>query len=182
MRVKLHQEAEAKKPGETVDVEEGRGKWLVAEGYASTPADADGVHATSVPEQHDPRLAQNREKPDPTLREQMADGLGMPGSGEPDPNEIEPHPHLDRPDPVERTNGQGDPEKGAKGKEVLERKALATDSSDAVEEDPDVIEEVRKDNDKVEASSQKVEDAKEGTTTTEAAAEAAEKAVKRRRS
>lgn len=183
MRVKLHQEAEGRKPGETVDVPEERAKWLVAQGYASTAADADGVHATSVPAQHDPTLAANREEPDPSLAKQMAAGLGMPGSGEENPNEITPKPALAYPDPVERTNGQGDPEKGEAGKAVLERKAAATDAEEqAVEENPELVERAQKANDKVEASSQKVEEAKADATTTEEAAAAAEKVVKRRRS
>jgi len=183
MRVKLHQEAEGRKPGETVDVPEERAKWLVAEGYASTTADADGVHATSVPAQHDPRLAANREEPDATLHEQMADGLGMPGSGEHDESEITPTPTLAYPDPIERTNGKGDPEKGDAGKEVLERKAVATDAEEqAVEENPELAAKATKAGDKVEASSQKVEEAKADADTTEEAAKAAETATKRRRS
>ena len=182
-RVKLPQDAEGHKSGETVDIDASRAKWLVTEGYASTAADADGVHATSVPAQHDPRLAENREDPDPTLREQMAAGLGLPGSGEHDEAEVTPVPTLAYPDPIERSNGKGDQAKGNAGKDVLERKAVATDAEEqAVELNPELAAEATAEGDKVEASSEKVEDAKEGAETTEEAAEAADKVVKRRRS
>lgn len=35
MKVKLTSPAEGKQPGETVDVDEGRAKWLIAEGYGT---------------------------------------------------------------------------------------------------------------------------------------------------
>src|SRR5689334_12237033 len=130
MRVKITQDVAGHKSGESVDVDDSYGKWLVAEGYASTSADSDGVHATSVPAQHDPRLAENREEPDRPLRERMANGLGMPGSEEPDDREITPTPTLANPMPAEKFNGKGDPGKGEKGKQALERQSLSTDAEE----------------------------------------------------
>ena len=65
MRVKLHQDVKGRKSGETVDVPEGEGGWLVINGYASQASDStDKVNATSVPAEKDPTVAENRESPE----------------------------------------------------------------------------------------------------------------------
>ena len=129
MRIRLHDDVAGHKSGETVDVENDYAKWLVANGYASTSKDADGVRATSVPADQDPTLAENREEPDPTLREQMAKGLGTPGSAEPDESEIVPKPYVpgarDQHE-AEVFNADGDPEAAEKGKDKLEEAAVKT--------------------------------------------------------
>lgn len=155
MRIKLHQDVEGRKAGETVDVPEKRAKWLLAEGYASTSADSDGVHATSVPADLDPRLAENREKPDDSLRKQLSEGLGTPRPEDADPNEKTPKPFI--PDAegsmVEEVyNVKGDPEKAAKGRETIEKAAARQneETSDelAFEEDPENAPEPEPDPDK----------------------------------
>lgn len=126
MRVKLHQDIEGRKAGETVDVPDSRAKWLVAEGYASTSSKDDHrTGPTSVKADLDPRRAENvKGKPNDSLPEQMAAGLGTPT--EPDPDPVNP-PALDNPQPVERTNAKGDPAKGDAGKEKLEAAAEAAE-------------------------------------------------------
>lgn len=184
MRIKLHDDVEGHKSGETVDVPESRAKWLLENGYASQAGrDADGVHATSVEAKLDPTLAENRkDEPEPGLAERMDEGLGTPGFTKPDKDELVPQPYLDRPDPIERTNGKGDPEKAEKGKEALEARAEKADPEEAVENDPEAAEEQRKENDKAEAKVEKLEDKKADAETTEEAAEIAAKTARRRRS
>jgi hypothetical protein len=183
MRLKLHDDVEGHKSGETVEVPEERAKWLLENGYASqTGRDADGVHATSVEAKLDPTLAENRkDKPERDLAERMAEGLGTPGSAKPDPREMAPKPYLDRPNPIELTNGKGDPAKAANGKEALEARAEKADPEDAVENDPAAAEEQREENDKAEAKVEKLEEKKADAETTEEAAEIAAKVAKRRR-
>lgn len=130
MRIKLHQDLFAHKSGETVDVETKLAKWAVAEGYASTAADADGVHATSVEAKNDPRLAENvSDKPNDSLAVQHSNGLVY---GKEDADPVTPVP-TGGVEMVEVTNGKGDPEKAEKGKETLEEKAVEADSEQAVE-------------------------------------------------
>lgn len=181
MRLKLHDDVEGHKSGETVDVPEERAKWLLANGYASQASvDADGVHATSVPAKLDPTLAENREEPEKSLAVKMDEGLGLP-SDEPY-DEKAPEPYLARPNPVELTNGKGDPEKAAKGKEALEARAEKTDPDDAPENNPEAVEDQREENDKAEDKVEKLEEKKADAETTEEAAEVAAKVAKRRRS
>lgn len=127
MRIKLHQDVEGHKAGETVEVKAERAKWLVAQGYASTSKDADGVRATSVPADDDPTLATNREDAGEGLRERMAAGLGTPGSAEVDDSEISPVPTIPDATKIEMTNGEGDPEKAATGRDALEAAAVKTE-------------------------------------------------------
>ena len=131
MRLKLHQDIEGKKAGQTAEVPEERARFYLAEGYASTSADQDGVHATSVKAKLDPRLAENAGDANRTLGEQHADGLVI--AGEPNPDPVPTEPYV-APNPVERTNGEGNPETAEKGKEAAEKAADRTDPSDAVEE------------------------------------------------
>ena len=63
MKVKLHQDVEGAKSGDSIDVPADRAKFLIQEGYASTSKDVDGVTITSVPADIDPTLAENREEP-----------------------------------------------------------------------------------------------------------------------
>jgi hypothetical protein len=179
MRIKVHQDIEGVKSGQTVDVPEKRAKWLIAEGYASTAADSDGVHATSVDAKLDPTLAENNDSANDSLAEQMAAGLGKPGEVDPDPVDSQ---YAGPPNPIEVTNGNGDPEKAEKGKAGLEAAAEKTDPEDAPETNPEAVADAQKANDKAEAKVQKVEAAKEDADTTEEAAEAAAKVAKRRRS
>jgi hypothetical protein len=133
MRIRLHQDIFGHKSGETIDYDATQAKWAVKEGYASTAADADGVHATSVPAKNDPRLAENvKGDANPTLHEQIEAGVLTPG--EPDKDEV--YPTLQHPEDYhvpELTNGKGDPDKGEAGKAPLEAKAEKTDPEDAVE-------------------------------------------------
>lgn len=110
MKVTLHQDAEGKKAGESVDVPTSRAKWLITEGYASAGKDVDAATA-----EDDPRLPENAGNPNKSFAEQVEDGF----PAEADPNERAPKPKLDNPDPIERVNVEGDPEKAAKGKDKL---------------------------------------------------------------
>jgi len=180
MRVKITQDIEGKKAGETVDIPEDRAKFYLAEGYATTAADQDGVHATSVDAKLDPRLAENRkDAANATLGEQHADGLAVHSGDDPDDFE---RPPYQAPNPVERTNGNGDQEKGLAGKASIEKGAVETDPEDAPETNPEAVADAAKANDKAEAKVEKVEDAKADTATTEEAAAAAKKTASRRRS
>lgn len=66
MKVTLHQPVEGKQPGDTVEVEDGRGEWLVANGYAvfegGNPENY-GHTSTTVTAEKDPTRAENREAP-----------------------------------------------------------------------------------------------------------------------
>lgn len=67
MKVELTSPVEGKQPGDTVDVKEARGQWLLANGYAK-PASGDnpddfGIYVTDVDAKDDPTLAENREAP-----------------------------------------------------------------------------------------------------------------------
>lgn len=136
--MKLHQDVEGHKAGETVDVPLKRARFYEQEGYA-VPVDGplgddvDGVYKTSVKAKDDPRLADNQTKtggPNASLREQLAEGLGTPTTPQADPvGEVA----LDRPDPVERTNGEGNPVAAEKGKARAEDKAEDTDPEEAPE-------------------------------------------------
>lgn len=65
MQVKLHQPVEGRDAGETIEVDDKRGEWLISQGYASKPrARRDLSDVTSVAAEIDPTLAANREGPD----------------------------------------------------------------------------------------------------------------------
>lgn len=180
MRIKLHDDVEGHKSGETVDVPEERAKYYLANGYASAPDyNADEHPELGVPAKIDPRLAENRkDEPNVGLRAQLADGLGK--ATEPDADAVTPVPRSTG-DPVERTNGKGDPAKAEKGKAGLEKAADSTDPGDAPESDPALVEQRAAVADKVETKVAKVEDAKEGTETVAEAATAAKKTASRQR-
>jgi len=71
MKVKLHQDVEGAKSGDSIDVPADRAKFLIQEGYASTSKDVDGVTITSVPADIDPTLAENREEPQPHVQDRF---------------------------------------------------------------------------------------------------------------
>lgn len=66
MKVTLHSPVEGKAPGDTVDVPDARGEWLVANGYAvfegGNPENY-GNTSTTVTAEKDPTRAENREAP-----------------------------------------------------------------------------------------------------------------------
>ena len=70
MKLKLAQDVEGHKSGETVDVPADRAAFYLAEGYATHPdgkSRSDGgdmLLVSGVPAEKDPRLAENREDPD----------------------------------------------------------------------------------------------------------------------
>lgn len=63
MKLTLTSPAEGKQPGETVDVDESRARWLIAEGYAIGNKDVDGITMRAAMPKDDPTLAENREAP-----------------------------------------------------------------------------------------------------------------------
>jgi hypothetical protein len=142
MRIKLHDDVEGHKSGETVDVPEERAKWYLANGYASAASynrDEDPV-AGGVLAKNDPTLASNRsDEPNKTLPEVVAERDGWASAVSEDADDFAPTPRAERA-PIEATNGKGDPEKAAKGKAALEEKADATDATDAPESNPDLVE------------------------------------------
>ena len=71
MKVKLHQDVEGAKSGDTPDVPAARAKFLIEQGYASTSKDVDGLKATSVPADIDPTLAANREDAQPHVQDRI---------------------------------------------------------------------------------------------------------------
>jgi len=71
MKVKLHQDVEGAKSGDSIDVPADRAKFLIQEGYASTSKDVDGVTITSVPADIDPTLAKNREDAQPHVQDRI---------------------------------------------------------------------------------------------------------------
>lgn len=180
MRIKLHDDIEGHKSGETVDVPEERAKFYLANGYASAASyNADEHPEMGVPAKIDPRLAENRkDEPNVDLRTQLADGLGK--NADNDPDAVTPVPRSTG-TPIELTNGKGDPAKAEKGKAGLEKAADSTDPDDAPEADPALVADRAAAADKVEAKVAKVEDAKDGTDTTAEAAAAAKKTANRQR-
>ena len=159
MRVKLHDDVEGHKSGETVDVPDERAKWLVANGYASTAADADGVHATSVPAKDDPTLAENREPANESLDVQSARGDFKWDESKVEEDPVRPSERPGNTHP-EITNGEGDPEKGAKGKEALEKAAAQTDPAEATENGGELFAKNRKANDRAEKRTVALEEKK----------------------
>jgi hypothetical protein len=140
MRIKLHDDVEGHKSGETVDVPEERAKWYLAKGYASSASYNDDEHPeTNVLAKLDPTLADNREdKPNKSLPEQVAeDKVGNPT--EPDADTVTPLTKTSGHVPVELSNGKGDPEKAAAGKDKVEEKQASTDPADAPELNPDLV-------------------------------------------
>lgn len=160
MRIKLHDDIEGHKSGETVDVPKDRADYYLVNGYASAASYNDDENpATNVTADKDPTLAENRkDKPNDGLYDQLADGLGRNG-GE-DTDDVKPMTAVSPHTPVELTNGKGDPEKADAGKEKLEQAAVATDSDAAPETNPELVEDNAAKADKVEAKVQKVEDKK----------------------
>ena len=181
MRIKLHDDVEGHKSGETVDVEETRAKWYLANGYASAASYNDDEHPEmGVLAKHDPMLADNvKAKPNDGLRDQMAAGLGTRGEADPDP--IKP-----RTEPIERTNGKGNPEKAEAGKARVEDKAADTDPADAPEADADLVDERAKVADAAEKKAVKADEAgakaaDDTSVTTDAASDPAQKAATKAR-
>lgn len=187
MRIKLHDDIEGHKSGETVDVPKERAEWYLVNGYAShADYNDDENPKTGVPAKQDPTLATNVEaKPNESLPEQMAAGLGTPEKPDADPIEA-------RREPIELTNGKGNPEKAAAGKEKLEEAADATEPDQAPEADGDLVEqraEVADDAEKASvaaaeaaAEAEAKEDGLEAATaTTDAASDPAQKAATKAR-
>lgn len=84
MKLTATQPVEGAAPGETIDVDEKRGAWLLANGYATkpggNPTDYDGATNTSVPADQDPTLGRNQPSPP------FARGGKVPGpDGNPQP-------------------------------------------------------------------------------------------------
>lgn len=73
MKVQLTSPVEGKMPGETVDVPDGKARWLLAQGYARVDDDGSHLLDTSVEAANDPTLATNREEPG-TPPEHLANG------------------------------------------------------------------------------------------------------------
>lgn len=69
MKLTLTSPAEGKQPGETVDVDESRARWLIAEGYAIGNKDVDGITMRAAMPKDDPTLAENREAPGEPIKE-----------------------------------------------------------------------------------------------------------------
>lgn len=160
-RIKLHHDIFGHKSGETVDVDKDKAAWAVAEGYASTAKDADGVHATSVPAKQDPRLAENADdEPNGDLREQVAGGLMISDETDPDDDFAVTLAHPEDYHQPEITNGAGKPEKAEDGKDALEKKAVADSEKAEPVEETGTTEKTEKANDATEKAAQKVEAAK----------------------
>lgn len=83
MKVTLTSPAEGKQPGETVDVDESRAKWLIAEGYAVGDKDVDGITMTAADPKDDPTLAENREAPGEPVKEPKPKAAPRPAKAEP---------------------------------------------------------------------------------------------------
>lgn len=154
MRIKLHDDVEGHKAGESIDVTKARGEWLLVNGYASAEDyDDDKNPSTGVPaskDQTDPKVT--KQEPLPNLREQMADGLGKPDKVDPDPVlHFVPGTH----EPIELTNGKGKPKAAEDGKDDLEEEAASSDPEGAPENDPKVVQQRQKAADKVEADTPK---------------------------
>jgi hypothetical protein len=137
VQMRLHQDVEGKKAGETADVPPERADFLEQEGYAVRTRGGeklDGVYRTSVPADKDPRLAENAEAPNTDLRTQMAEGLGLTDPEAEDADDV--RPALEHPEDYhvpELNNAEGDFDKGMEGKVKVEEKAVA------VSEDADVV-------------------------------------------
>lgn len=162
MRIKVHDDIEGVKSGQTVDVPEERAKWYLANGYASSSTYNDEEHPESgVVAKLDPTLAENREdKPNDTLPEQIDAGVAR--ATKVDPDVVTPHKTpADLFTPVETTNAKGDPDKAEPGKDKAEDKAAAKDPEDATENDPELQEQRAEVADKREAQTEKVEAAKD---------------------
>jgi len=192
MRITLHQDVEGRKSGETVDVEEKRAEWYLQNGYASAPSYKDDEHPEmGVLAKHDPMLAENvKDEPLPDLRESMANGLG--NQTEDDPDEVVPTIFTSNKTPAELTNGKGNPEKAAAGKEKLEKRLAGTDPADAVESDPELVAQREKDAAAAEGKAAKAAEAalaaegketgvEAATVTTDAASDPAQKAATKAR-
>lgn len=193
MRIKLHDDVEGHKSGETVDVPEERAKWYLANGYASAASYNDDEHPeTGVLAKHDPMLAENvKEKPNKDFHTQVAeDHLGV--SPEVDEDVVVPTTFTSNKEPVELTNGKGNPEKAAAGKAKLEEAAVKTDSDEAPETNPELVEANAKKADtaeegaqKADAAGDKVEEQQEGleaaTVTTDSPADPVQKAAQKAR-
>lgn len=165
MRLKLHDDVEGHKSGETVDVPEERAKWYLVNGYASAASYNDDENpSTGVPAKIDPTLADNREdKPNKGFHTQVAeDRLGVTDEVDPDP--FVPTSFTSNKEPIELTNGKGDPEKAAAGKEKLEDAAVKTDPEKAPETNPELVQ----------ANAEKAETAEEGARKADAAADKVE--------
>ena len=157
-RIKLHHDIFQHKSGETIDVDADKAAWAVAEGYASTAKDADGVHATSVPAKQDPRLPENADdEPNTDLREQIADGLMISDKTEADGDFAPTLAHPEEYHVPELTNGKGNVEKADDGKEALEDKAVADSEKTEPVEETGTPAAVEKANDATEKAAQKVE-------------------------
>ena len=137
VQMRLHQDVEGKKAGETADVPPERADFYEQEGYAVKVRGADkvdGVYRTSVPASKDPRLAENADDPNEGLHDQLASGLGKPGTLE-DTDDVRPtlaHPE-DYHSP-ELLNVSGNLAKAEAGKEKAEDKAVEQDPEKAPEE------------------------------------------------
>lgn len=175
MRITLHDDIEGHKSGETIDVAEDRAKWYLANGYASAADyNRDEDPKMSVDAKLDPTLAKNRDdKPNADLRDQLADGLGR-NRGD-DTDDVRPMTKTSGHEPVELTNGKGNPEKAAAGKDeispaspaVVDSAALLkegdetldqspTDPAGAPEQNPELVEQRAKEADKAGQQSAKI--------------------------
>lgn len=164
-RVTLHDDIEGHKSGETVDVPAERAEYYLVNGYASTPSYNREEHAEAGVKSYknDPTLAENREDgPNPDVRDQLADpdnDLGRYSDRE-DTDDV--RPVVDVVNPVELTNGDGDPEAGMKGKARVEKRQVEkTDPEDATEVSEETQETRTESADKLEAKEAKVEAAKD---------------------
>jgi hypothetical protein len=131
-RIKLHDDIYGHKSGESIDVSQSKADWAVANGYASTSGDDTKlIQANGVPAGKDQTLAKNREAPNKGLQEQIADGDLLKADPDKDTDDVQPT--LNNLQPIELTNGKGDPAKAARGKDALEAKADQADPGDAPE-------------------------------------------------